>query len=574
MADSPARGDRLHASAQTGARGPAGRIGSDQAGERRPAAGPPSGGRHGAGRPRRGRAGATARWQLTTEHVMVALLCLLVLEFHDVGYLLRQPYWNDEAWVAVTTRFPLTRLPSLTSSTPIGWSFLLRLFTVGRSQSGRLLPLTFAALAVIPAYWLARRLDWRDRGAAIVAGALAAAAVLLVPAMLVRDDLKQYTADAFMTLAILAATARLERQWSRRGLVLLSVAIWGGMLLSDAAAFAGAAVLGALCLVQLARRDWRRLADAVAAAAATALLGLGVYLLFDARAVVPGLTRYWQDFYVPVRHGMGASMTFVVRQFELIHGYFGLGPAWLAIPLVLAGLVTIARLGRPATAVAVAALWPEMLVLAALRKYPFLDLRTSTFLITITAVVAAIGVAGICALVRAWLRGGQLATAVAIALAAVALLGFGLAAGPYVRSHLIPFEPIRQQTQYAAAHAAPADPIVVSANSNWGFAYYWPEGTPATRRDSANLQLYQAVFPSQSRIIVVRQRDFAQIKAAMTQAMRMVKPGTCSRIWLVRTHENAAETAAWTGVLSGLGLTPRIGPDGVAYIQEGPASCS
>jgi hypothetical protein len=515
---------------------------------------------------------------------MVALLCLLVLEFHDVGYLLSQPYWHDEAWVAVTTRFPLSQLPLVTSSTPIGWSFLLRLFTVGHGESGRLLPLTFAALAVVPAYWLARRLDWKDRGAAIVAGSLAAAAVLLVPAMLVRDDLKQYTADAFMALAILAATARLERRWSRRGLALLSAAAWGGMLLSDAAAFTGAAALGALCLVQLGRRDWRRLAAASVAAVVTALLGVGVYALFDARSVVPGLTRYWGDFYVPVRQGVAASARFVVGQFELMQhplpgtlvpgaSYFGLGPAWLAIPLVLAGLVTIARLGRPVTALAAAALWPEMLVLAALRKYPFLDLRTSTFLVTVTAVVAAIGVAGICATVRAWLRGGRLGSAVAVGLAAAALIGFGLAAGPYVRSHAIPFEPIRQQTEYVAAHAAPSDPIVVSANSNWGFAYYWPHGSPATRRDLANLQLYQAVFPAQRRIIVVRERDYAQIKAAMTQAMRMAGAGTCRRIWLVRVQENAAETAAWADVLSRLRLTPRTGPGGVADIQLGPPAC-
>jgi hypothetical protein len=504
---------------------------------------------------------------------MVALLCLLVLAFHDVGYLLREPYWNDESWVAVTVRFPLTQLPAVTSTTPIGWSFLLRLFTFGHGQSGRLLPLAFAAVAVIPAYWLARRLEWKDNGAAILAGVLAAAAVLLVPAMLVRDDLKQYTADACMALLVLAATARLERRWSRRGLALLSLAIWGGMLLSDAAAFAGAAALGAVCLLELVRREWRRLGEAAVVAVVTALLGLGVYKLFYARSVVPGLTRYWGAFYIPTGRGLGASVSFVVHQFAGIHSYFGLGPVWLAIPLVLAGLATIGRLGRPASAVAVVALWAEMLVLGALRKYPFLDLRTSTFLITITAVVAAIGVAGICAVVRTWLRDGALAAGVAIVLAAGALLGFSIAAGPYVRSHLLPFEQTRQQTQYVEAHAGPADLIVVSANSNWGFAYYWPHGSPVTRRDRSNLQLYQAVFPAQPRIIVVRERDYAQVKASMTQAERMIRPGMCRRIWLVRTQETAAEMSAWTAVLRSFGLTPRIGPGGVAEIQAGPASC-
>jgi hypothetical protein len=411
---------------------------------------------------------------LAAEYVVLLLLCLLVLALHNVRYLLSQPYWNDEAWVAVTTRFPLARLPQLTSSTPIGWSFLLRLVTVGRSQSGRLLPLAFAGLAVIPGYWLARRLTWHDRGTSIAAAVLAAAAVLLVPAMLVRDDLKQYTADACMTLVILATTARLERRWSRPSLALLAAAICGGMLVSDAAAFTGAAALGAVCVIELVRRDWRRLAEAAITAVGTAALGLAIYEIFDARAVVPGLTAYWRNYYLPVHGGPVRMIRFVTGQFGLIHRYFALGPWWLAVPLVLLGLVTIARLGRPATALAVAALWPEMLALSALRKYPFLDLRTSTFLITSTAVVAAIGLAGLCAALRAVLRARQrdslLATVAAVVVAATALAGFCLAARPYVRSELIPSEPIRQQTQYVAQHAAARDPIVVSTTPTWGFA--------------------------------------------------------------------------------------------------------
>lgn len=510
---------------------------------------------------------------LAAEYAILALLCLLVLALHDVRYVLSQPYWNDEAWVAVTTRFPLSKLPQLTSSTPIGWSFGVRLVTFGRSESGRLLPLAFAGMAVIPGYWLARGLDWKDRGAAIVAAALAAAAVLLVPAMLVRDDLKQYTADACLSLVILAATARLERRWSRGALVLLSVAVWAGMLVTDAAAFAGAAALGAICLVQLVRRDWRRLAAAAVAAAGTTALGAAVYELFDARAIGPGLTAYWQNYYVPVHRGLARVTGFVVGQFGLIHRYFGLGPGWLAVPIVLAGLMTLVRLGRPATALAAAALWPGLLALSGLRKFPFGDLRTSTFLITTTAVVAAIGVAGICAVLRAWLRGGRLATVVAVAVAVTALAGFSLAARPYVRSRLIPWEPIRQQAQYVAQHAGPRDPIVVSANSNWGFAYYWPAGQPASRPDPANLQGYQAIFPGQARIVVATQRDVAGIRAAMDQAVRLAPPGGCSRIWLVRTHVNPAERTAWRTVLADLRLAPRSEGFGLAYIQLGPPDC-
>jgi hypothetical protein len=522
----------------------------------------------------------SGRHLLAAEYAVLLLLCLLVLVLHNVRYLLSQPYWNDEAWVAVTTRFPLARLPQLTSSTPIGWSFLLRLVTAGRSQSGRLLSLAFAGIAVIPGYWLARRLDWQDRGTSIAAAVLAAAAVLLVPAMLVRDDLKQYTADACMTLVILATTARLERRWSPPSLALLAAAICGGMLVSDAAAFTGAAALGAVCLMELVRREWRRLAEAAIAAVGTTVLGLAIYEIFDARAVVPGLTAYWRSYYLPVHGGPARIIRFVTGQFGLIHGYFGLGPWWLAVPLVLLGLATMARLGRPATALAAAALWPEMLALSALRKYPFLDLRTSTFLITSTAVVAAIGLAGLCAAVRTWLpavlrarRDSRLAAVAAVVVAAIALAGFGLAARPYVRSKLIPWEPIRQQAQYVARQAGPRDPIVVSANSNWGFAYYWPAGEPASRPDPANLQGYQAIFPAQPRIVVASQRDVAGIRVAMDEAVRLAPRGRCDRIWLVRTHVSAAELAAWRTVLTELRLAPTSERYGLAYVQLGPPDC-
>ena len=168
-------------------------------------------------------------------------------------------------------------------------------------------------------------------------------------------------------------------------------------------------------------------------------------------------------------HGLRASTTFVISRFSAVHAFFGLGPVWLGLPLFIAGLVTIFRLGRPATAIAVTALWPEMLALSALKKYPFLDERTSTFLFAITVVVAAIGVAGLGSLLRPWLKGG-----VAAILAAAAAVAFTAAAHPYVRSHSIPHEDVRDQARYVATHAAPGDVILVNLSSNWGFAYYWP----------------------------------------------------------------------------------------------------
>lgn len=77
-----------------------------------------------------GASATVTRRRAAGEYLAVAALGLLVLAVHDVAYLLRTPFWVDEAWVAVTTRFPLSQLPAVTSSNPIGWSALLRLVTM------------------------------------------------------------------------------------------------------------------------------------------------------------------------------------------------------------------------------------------------------------------------------------------------------------------------------------------------------------------------------------------------------------------------------------------------------------
>ena len=502
------------------------------------------------------------------EHLAVLLLGLLVLVVHDVGYLLRQPFWNDESWVAVTTRFPLSQLPATTISTPIGWSVLERLLTVRGEQTSRLLPLAFAGAAVVAAYWLGRGLGWRRPQVAVSGGVLAGIAVLLTPAMLVRDDLKQYTADACLALTVLALTSRIERAWSWRGLAALSVVSGGGMLLSDASAFTGAAAFTALCVIQLARRSWRQLAEAAAAGAAAAILMTGVYKAFDARAAGPAITAYWSGAFLPVSRGLHAGIAFLTWRGNAVGGYFGLGPAWLALPVALAGLVTIFRLGRPATALTVVALWPVMLTLSAARKYPFLDLRTSTFLFAITAAVAAIGVAGACSLLPRRLED---AFPLLLAVAAAALV---IPAQPYVRSHLIPNEDVRYQARYVAAHAVHGDVILVNLNSSWGFAYYWPAGAPARRADAVVLQGYEPYFPGEPNIVVARDRNAAGVDAALAQALGLARQRACGRIWLVRTHVHPTEQNAWLMALRQRKLTATpVGQAGLSVLGTGGTRC-
>jgi hypothetical protein len=520
------------------------------------------------------RARASARARLTAEHLWVLLLGLGVLAVHDVGYMLSQPFWNDEAWVALTTRFPLSQLPQTTSSTPIGWSLLLRLVSGSASETGRLLPLVFAGLAVAAGYWLGRGLGWPDRFSAILGGTLAAVGVLLGPAMLLRDDLKQYTADACLTLLLLGLVSRLERDWSRRNLGLLALVAGAGILLSDAEVFVTVAAFAALAVVQLARREWRRLAEVVVAGVAAAVVLGGLYKAFVASAAgALGASAHWDGFYVPAGQGLHASLAWIVKMLGLLRADFGLGPAVVAIPLVLAGLVTMFVLGRPATALVAAALLPEMAVLSALKVYPFGDLRTSTFLIVAIMTVAAIGVAGLAAGARRLLS-GTAAALIPSAVAAAAVAGLLVTAAPDVRSHSIPAEDVRDQASYIAAHARPGDVILVNMNSSWGFAYYWPHGQPARRATTVVRQGYLAYFPDQPQIVVAPNRDLAGVRAGLSGALTRVRAGSCATIWLVRSHVIPSEQAAWTAALKAVRLTPEpVGTAGLAELHPGGSAC-
>jgi hypothetical protein len=519
--------------------------------------------------------GGVIRRRLTLEHLLALVLGLLVLVVHDVPYILTVSFWDDESWVAATTRFPLSDLRFTTNSTPIGFSLVLRVITVSRTEDARLMPLAFAGAAVVIAYWLGRQLGWRQREAAIAAGVLAAIGVLLVPAMLVRNDLKQYTADACVSLLTLGLTSRLERKWSRPALIGLSVAVWGGMLFSDAVAFVGAAAFIALCLVQLARRAWRRFAEAAVTGVITAILMLAVYKEFDAAAAKSGLvySPHFRYYYLPFGQGLHASLKFVIAQFSAVHNIFNLGPVWLAVPLFVAGVVTVLWLDRPATAIALAALFPEMMAISAVHKYPFLDLRSNTFLFAITAATAAIGVVGICMALQRWLKEWTVAL---VALVSVVAAGaFAVGAAPYVRIHSIPNEDERAQTLYVAAHARPSDVILVNLNSNWGFAYYWPVGKPAQRTDPNVVQDYEAYFPDQPRIVVAFNRVQSGVSAALSQAVKESRERSCSPIWLIRTHVTSTEAAAWRAALRNERLTATpVGVHELTIIQvRGSSQC-
>ena len=209
-----------------------------------------------------------ARWRPSQWWVdlgmVVALLSVAVVARRP-RYLLSHNFWLDEGWVADSVRAPLHQLQLLTSSTPIGWTFLLRLVPpVGPPERLRMLPLAFGVASVVAAYLLGRQLG---RVQAVAAGLGAA----LAPGALGNHSLKQYSADIFVTLLLLWLGARLEAGWSRRRLLGFFLVCIPALLVSHVTAFASVAVLVGLLLLLVVERRWERLRWLV-------ILGVGVAL--------------------------------------------------------------------------------------------------------------------------------------------------------------------------------------------------------------------------------------------------------------------------------------------------------
>src|SRR6266498_2583768 len=225
--------------------------------------------------------------------VLVALLALAVVARRP-HYLLTHSFWLDEGWVVDSVRAPIGQLRLLTSSTPIGWTLLLRAVPpLGGPERYRLLPLAFGVATVPLAWMLARRLGrWGT-----VRAAVAAATAALVPASLV---------------------------------------VLGGLL--------------ALVLTAAARREWRHAAEASVAAVAVGSLHLLVYLAIAGAGDNPAMRRWWLPDYIHLDNGLGPAARFVGDRVVAMLTTVGLGPWWLVLALVAVGVWSLDSDGRPAAA--------------------------------------------------------------------------------------------------------------------------------------------------------------------------------------------------------------------------------
>jgi hypothetical protein len=497
----------------------------------------------------------SSRWQRrgVIHACLAAVVGLSVLLVHDVPYLLHHPFWLDEAWVADAVRARLGLVPSLSSSTPVGWTFLLRLVPFGGPERLRLVPLAFAMLAAAAGYLFGREL----RLTRFATGILTGAAVLLSPALLIRDDLKQYTAEAFACVLVWLLVARLENEWRLRRLAAIAVTASAGMLFANTVIFVGVAAMASLGLECLVRRHFRRLAAIVAASAVMLGAGLAIYAELIRPQITQNLVSYWAPHYMPTT-SWSAAFSFLNQQLHHLGPYLGFGSLIVDAVLVLAGVAALVWLGRPALAAMFPLTLAVVIAASGARKYPFGDPRTSTFWLVAAPLVMAVAVAA----------AGRLAARIdrraALAVAAAALAVWVPFTDAYIWSHLLPgTEDVRSEVAYLDAHLRHGDVVIVSYAASYAFAYYYPQAEPSFVPDTEGPNAHVPAYPNVPWIIVMQNRQAADVSNALAAARAEIAAepaGARGRIWIIRSHLQSAEITAWQQDLA---------PDRVSAIDVG-----
>ncbi len=472
---------------------------------------------------------------LLAAHVVAVLVGATVLTVfaHDVPYLLSRGYWQDENWVALIGRYPLSDLPALTSSTPIGWDLLQRSLLPFGPQAPRLLALSFAVLASAAAYFLgyvAWSGSWLRRAAT---GIVVAFAVTFSASLLVRNDLKQYTADAFVALLIVALLAIAGRSQTRAPLVALTIVSATGLFFSLTTAFVAASAFLALILAAVVAKNWRRVRTLVIFGA---IAGAGIlieYVGFYLRASGnPKLTAYWVDYF-PTASGLFGRIATGYGQFFRIHGPgAGIITTAVVVALIALFIVFAVRSRQLAVAIYYPIVFVLLCVLGLVHFYPLFNDRTSTFFAVTTVALAAAG------LVRAGFAivGNVRSRPVRLALAAIGIVALiAVAVLPnrqWIRSHMVPFESGSEQVAYIKSHFAPGDVIVTNEFGAVALAFYWPElgygWEPTPNRPYG----WDVVFNDKQEVVRADQIDGGLPVILDEEAAT----GTSHTVWILQTH--------------------------------------
>jgi hypothetical protein len=275
------------------------------------------------------------------------------------------------------------------------------------------------------------------------------------------------------------------------------------------------------------------------------------------------LRGYWNASYLPGSPGHVLHESW--RRLSALRPAIGM-PIVAFVVLFVVGIAVLVKLQARAVAIAVPLLWVEMLLAGRVRRYPFLDLRTSHFLLVSSLVVCTIGAAGVVSVLSQLDR--RVGGAIGVALLAI----FVIANSSHIHDLNIPFENARNQTEYVAAHRTANDIILVNQAGSFAFAYYWPHGRISTSPAPALAQNFLAHVDGLDALYATGRTDADVLTALRVATDRMQAAGPDSHLFIVRSHLNGNEVLAWRKAFTALHLHPRSIHTGVEQLLEiGPA---
>jgi hypothetical protein len=314
---------------------------------------------------------------------------------------------------------------------------------------------------------------------------------------------------------------------------------------STAAAFVVVAVFVGLLVAAIAGRASER-ARTVGVVGAAVAAALGAYFaLVVLPHTSPSLRAYWDDFYLPFSP-RAASVTW--HRIDALAPTIGL-TAVLAVALFVLGCVMLARMGLPGLACALPVLWLEMCAVGIAHRYPFLDQRTSLFLLVVSLVPMAVGVLALTQLL--WPRRRLLALAIAVVTGALFLFG----SVSYVGARWIPREDVPGAIAYIDAHRRPGDVVLVTLPSSFGYAYYRGGRTAFIRDADVSMGFVPRVWGLPD-VIYADGLAGADATRALRQALAAARARPGGRVWIVRSHLYADEAPGWTAAFAALGVQP------------------
>ena len=377
---------------------------------------------------------------------------------------------------------------------------------------------------------------------------------MLAPVSLVRNDLKQYTCDAFCAILLFALAAAAERSATVGPLVWLGIAAVIATPFSATVMFVTVAVFAGLLVSALMNGVRRRVVEVVIVGGATSAVILAYFFAVVAPNLNDKLRAYWASQYLT-----GSPLHVLVdvwNRLDRLGTYVGM-PSVIFVALFVCGIVVLVRLGARSLAVAFPFLWVEMVFIGRFQRYPFLNLRTSHFLLVSSLVVVAIGIVGLLGTLHRLvmvegtvLRSNWVVAAVGLG---ILTLVFFVNASQSIHDLHIPNENVRAQTLAVAERYRRHDVIVVNSSGNFGFSYYWPNSSLTFQSDDSG-QGFRTILGG----VTARYAPSARYKdvfATMKDARGLLrKAGPGARIFVVRTHLGHIEAARWKEAFAKLKL--------------------